>query len=201
MISSGSKVWILAALAITTILLAPMSLQSEEIDSMSLINQVQPLNEIRVGKKLFTTSDIIINASPSQVWEVLTDYDRATEIFSNLTKSKIISISGSVKKVAFTVVTEGKLLHFSYVLAITEKRPEIIEWKRASGDFKENEGYWKLTPLNNGKSTLMKYAKHIDGGLFFPQFLVRKSVRSSIPVIFAELKNASELKKVAEGKP
>ncbi len=78
MISSGSKVWILAALAITTILLAPMSLQSEEIDSMSLINQVQPLNEIRVGKKLFTTSDIIINASPSQVWEVLTDYDRSS---------------------------------------------------------------------------------------------------------------------------
>lgn len=200
MTNSGAKVWILAALAITTILLAPMS-QSEEIDSMSLTNLPQPVNELRIGKKLFTTSDIIINASPTQVWEVLTDYDRATKIFSHLAKSKIVSTSGSVKKVAFTVVTEGKLLHFSYVLAITEKRPELIEWKRASGDFKENEGYWKLTPLNNGKSTLVKYAKHIDGGLFFPQFLVRKSVRSSIPIIFAELKAAAEMKQVAANKP
>mgnify|MGYP003384294718 CR=1 FL=1 len=201
MVSSGSKVWILAALAIATILTAPMALQSEEIDSMSQASLVRPLHEIRVGKKLFTTSDIIINATPSQVWEVLTDYDGAANIFSNLTKSKIVSTSGSVKKVAFTAVSEGKLLHFNYILTITEKRPELIEWKRASGDFKENEGYWKLSPLNNGKSTLVKYAKHIDGGLFYPHFLIKKSVRSSIPVIFAELKAAAEMKQVAASKP
>ncbi len=201
MIRTGSKVFILATLAIVTILFAPIALQSEEIDLPLLqTNAVHTIGELRIGKKVFTTSNIIIKASPAQVWGVLTDYDGASAIFSNLTKSKLLTSSGPVKKVTFTAKSDGNLLRFNYILIVTEKSPSLIEWKRASGDFKENEGYWRLSPLDNGNATLVSYAKYIDGGLFLPQFLVKRSIRNSIPVIFAELKSAAESKQVATGK-
>lgn len=202
MVGTGSKVLVLAALAIATILFAPIAMQSEEIDLPILQNNaVHTIGELHIGKKVFTTSNIIIKAPPAQVWAVLTDYDGASSIFSNLTKSKLLSSSGPIKKVAFTARTDGNLLRFNYVLNVTEKHHELIEWKRASGDFKENEGYWKLSPLDHGKATLVSYAKHIDGGLFLPQFLLKKSIRNSIPVIFGELKVAAESRQVASGNP
>ncbi len=201
MVKKGSKVLVLAALAIATILFAPIAMQSEEIDLPLLqTNAVHTIGELHIGKKVFTTSNIIIRATPAQVWDVLTDYDGASGIFSYLTKSKLLSSSGPIKKVAFTAKTDGNLLRFNYTLIVTEHRPVLMEWKRESGDFKENEGYWKLSPLDNGNATLVSYAKHIDGGFFLPQFLVKKSIRNSIPVIFAELKGAAESRQVATGK-
>ncbi len=89
MYSSGSRVLVLASLAITTILLSPYALQSEELDlSIQQTNSALPISELHTGKKVFIVSHIIIKASPARVWDVLTDYDGASGIFSNLTRSK-----------------------------------------------------------------------------------------------------------------
>jgi ribosome-associated toxin RatA of RatAB toxin-antitoxin module len=130
------------------------------------------------------------------VWAVLTDYNGAASIFSNLSKSKLVSSSGPVKLVAFT--TKANVLKFDYTLEVTEKDQELIEWKRSSGAFQANDGYWKLEPLDNGRATLVSYAKHVDGGFFYPQPLVKKLVRESIPAIFSDLKAAAESPQVAE---
>jgi uncharacterized membrane protein len=155
------------------------------------------IEEQQIGKKTFITSKIIIAASPARVWEVLTDYDGAASMFSNVNSCKVLSSSGSTKKVAFAVKTTGNLFKFDYVLAITETSPSLIEWKRASGAFQENEGYWKLEPAQDGKATIVTYAKHIDGGFLFPQVLVKKVVRDSVAGVFADLKHAAESDRLA----
>lgn len=147
--------------------------------------------EEKVGKKTFQTSKILIKAPPARVFDVLTNYEKAADIFSNLVKSRLVSTHGPTKRVAFTGTTVGNLFKFDYTLDITEK-PHYIEWKRHSGAFKANEGYWRLDPVDGGSATLVTYAKHIDGGWLYPQGLVNKSIRESIPVIFAELKSESE---------
>ncbi len=51
---------------------------------------------------------------------------------------------------------------------------------RVSGAFKSNEGYWKFEPIDKGKFTLVTYSKYVDGGILFPQFLVKKELRSNM---------------------
>lgn len=178
----------LIAFAVT---LSPSLAQPSSAETVRRSLSTFAIAEEKIGKKTFQTSKIIIKAPPERVFDVLTDYDKAADIFSNLVKSKLVSTQGHTKRVAFTGTTVGNLIKFDYTLDIVEK-PHFIEWKRASGAFKANEGYWRLDPVDGGKATLVTYAKHIDGGWLYPQALVRKSIRDAIPVIFAELKSESE---------
>lgn len=93
--------------------------------------------------------------------------------------------------IQFTAKTGVGPLTVDYVLAIKETPATgTIEWQRHSGAFKENEGYWRLESVEDGRKTLITYAKHVDAGFPFPSGMVNKAVRESMPVIFKDL-NAS----------
>lgn len=148
-------------------------------------------SEERIGKRTFQVSKIVVNTPPSAVFNVLTDYDRTTRIFSNVRKCKIVGSNRSGKLVSFQIAVPGNL-RFDYVLEVKETYPNLIEWRRVSGAFKANEGHWKLEPINNGKSTLVTYSKFVDGGFFFPQFLVNREIRQAMPEVMGNLKLAAE---------
>ncbi len=208
-VSSQAATFALLTL-VAVVCLSPYAVQAEEVSSTEVSSSKVVLGrslskfvigEEKVGKKVFTTSTVIVEASPARVWNVLTDYNGAAGIFSNLSKSKLISSSGSTKLVAFTTRSLGNLFKFEYTLTVTEKEQELIEWKRVRGAFQANEGYWKLQPLKDGQATLVTYAKHVDGGFLYPQVLMKKLVRESIPSIFMELKSAAESQHLATGAP
>jgi len=146
----------------------------------------------QIGKTTFVVSKTVVKAPPEKVFHVLTDYQNAPRIFSNLTSCKVLKEEPGRKIVKFGAKVAGNLWKFDYVLALTEKSPQRIEWKRVSGAFKANEGFWQLDPIEGGKATAVTYAKHIDGGLFFPKALVLKTIESTVPTIFAELTSVAE---------
>lgn len=144
------------------------------------------MTEHEIGGKKFHIGTQAMNATKDQVWKILTDYDGASTHFSYLKKSKRVQDQRGL--VGFTAKTGVGPITVDYVLHITESQPAgTIEWKRHSGAFKSNEGYWKLEPMDDGKRTLVTYAKHVDAGFPFPPAMAHKAVKESMPIIFRDL--------------
>lgn len=158
------------------------------------------IDEEQIGSKVFQVSRVTVDATPSQVQSVLTDYAHTARIFDNVVKCKILTEKADTKLIAFTIKSMGNLWTFDYILEIKEE-PGRIEWHRSSGAFKANDGFWKLEPVNGGTQTLVTYAKYIDGGMILPKFVVNKQIRDSMPVIMSSLKSTAEQEsKVASGR-
>ncbi|CAN5695693.1 hypothetical protein BH10CYA1_BH10CYA1_04800 [soil metagenome] len=157
-------------------------------------------SEEQIGPRIYQVSRVLINAEPGQVQDVITDYEHTDKVFDNVTKCKVIRELGEVKEVAFTIKTLGSMMSCDYVLQI-KSTPGRIEWKRLSGAFKANEGFWKFEPTNGGRATLVTYAKFVDGGMFAPKFIVNREIRNSMPIIMSNLKSTSEHDNAVASKP
>ncbi|MCC7528030.1 MAG: SRPBCC family protein [Candidatus Melainabacteria bacterium] len=160
-----------------------------------------PLNgvihaEQAIGKKDFVVSKTLVHATPEKVFEVVTDYLNAVRYFTNLTGCQVLSENNGVKHVRFSAKATG-IMKLDYVLAIDESKPLRVEWTRIKGSFKANEGYWDLTPIDGGKSTLVTYAKHVDPGFFAPKMFVHKTLRDTAENIFRDLKRHVESPRIA----
>jgi ribosome-associated toxin RatA of RatAB toxin-antitoxin module len=167
--------------------------QAPQADSFSACEE-------QIGPRVYQVSRVVINAAPNQVQDVITDYDHTEKVFDNVSKCKVVKEDGDVKQVAFTIKTLGSLISCDYILEI-KSTPGRIEWKRVSGAFKANEGFWKFEPANGGRATLVTYAKFIDGGMFAPKFIVNREIRNSMPVIMANLKSTAEHDSAVAAKP
>jgi len=163
--------------------------------AMSKENIVQGLqtDEELIGEHKFQVSRVVINAPVTQVQAVLTDYAHTTRMFPNVKKCQVVEDAGARKMIAFTASAPANLWTFDYVLEVKES-PGYIEWHRVSGAFKKNEGFWKLEPIDEGRCTLVTYAKYVDGGLFMPQPLVTRELRASMPEIMTNLKSSVEVR-------
>lgn len=158
------------------------------------------MTEHEIGGKKFHIGTQVMNATKEQVWKILTDYEGASTHFSYLKKSHRLS-GGQDGLVGFTAKTGVGPLTVDYVLHITESHPAgTIEWKRHSGAFKSNEGYWKLESMDEGKRTLVTYAKYVDAGFPFPPTLAAKAVKESMPVIFRDLSASLDRTRTTAGK-
>lgn len=139
---------------------------------------------------------MLINATPIQVQSVLTDYEHTAAIFTGVKSCRVIEDNGADKKINFVATVPGNLWTFDYTLAIHES-PGYIEWRRQCGAFKRNEGFWRLEPVDNGRSTRVTYAKFVDAG-FIPQSMVVHELRASMPTVLANLKTNAEASNMAE---
>lgn len=160
-----------------------------------------PLNgvihhEEEIGSKDFIVSKTLVHASPQKVFEIVTDYPNAVRYFTNLTACEVLSEKNGVKQVHFGAKANG-LMKLDYVLSIDQSKANRIEWTRVKGSFKANEGYWDLTPVDGGRSTLVTYAKHVDPGFFTPKMFVHKTLRDTAENIFRDLKKTAEPPQVA----
>jgi uncharacterized membrane protein len=151
----------------------------------------------KIGNKNFQVAQVLIHSKPEIVWDALTSYNRADEIYSNLKRLQILHDNGDKKTISFTVASMGGLWKYDYVLNIAELKAEKrIEWTRHSGAFKENEGFWQLTPVD-GDKTLVTYAKHIDGGMLLPQAMVNGELRKIMPEVLNNLRTAVAKERIA----
>ncbi len=160
-------------------------------------NGMVPTEETIDGK-VFHIGKTIVNASPEQVFAVLTDYPNSTKLFSNLKQASVVARSAEdhTTDVSFSLKGLANIWNFDYVLRMTETFPSRIDFQRVSGAFKANEGYWKIEPLDaNGKRTLVSYYKFIDGGMI-PQSMVNKQLKEAMPAVMANLKSSAEAKNI-----
>lgn len=141
----------------------------------------------RIGNREFAVGEIVIDAKPIQVWNVLTDYENSPEVFKNLKSCSVVGIRGNRRLVRQVVETVG-FMKFDYIVSMLEKKPTNLSWYRDSGSLKELTGEWNLKPLAGGSKTSVTYQVFIDGGVFFPSWLLTNKAKSHLPVVLTALK-------------
>lgn len=145
-----------------------------------------------INNKPYATTKTLVKARPEQVWQVLTDYSSATKVFPTLKKCRVISDAGHTKRVHYQIHPTGVMTSFQYDLEMKEHPHKMIEWHRVSGDFKAVEGFWRLEPVDGGRSTMVTYASYVNGGMFMPHALIKRQSRIDLPQVMAALKQQSE---------
>jgi ribosome-associated toxin RatA of RatAB toxin-antitoxin module len=155
-------------------------------------SEAETITEETIGGKSFSVSREVVHAKPEQVWQVLTDYSNAPRVFPMLKKCQVLEDHGCVKVVKHRITPSGPVGTYEYTLQIKEVPCKIMEWHRISGDFKEVDGLWKLEPIDGGHSTLVTYSSHVNGGLFFPQMMIKRQFRIDTPQVMASLRKQAE---------
>ncbi len=151
-----------------------------------------PVHEELIRGKQFVVASITVKARPEQVWTILADYNNASSHFSVLRKCELVCDKGDKKIVKHELAPSGIPDTFEYILEIQETPPTTMEWHRLSGDFKEVDGFWKLESIDSGRSTLVTYASHVNGGFFIPQILINHQVGVDMPGVLLSLKHHAE---------
>lgn len=143
----------------------------------------------RSGDLSYVVGSVLINAPRETVWNKLSDYDKAPEIFDNLSVCKVVGIEGETKLLR-QMVRPGGLLKFDYIVNLTEQKPALISWYRRSGSFKEVRGSWTLDEVDG--ATVVTYRIHLDGGILLPPWLLNSQVKEYLPNVLMALKSSVE---------
>lgn len=150
------------------------------------------VREEKKDKKIYAVGKILIRAKPERVWQILSDYGNASNIFQTVTKVKILNDDGAKKLVRETVHLSGVPMNFDYVLEVKEKAPYFMEWHRKSGALKEIDGSWKLESDSMNRGTIATYSIYVDGGMFLPNWLMRGQSKKYLPNVLESVRNAAE---------
>ena len=79
-----------------------------------------------------------------------------------------------------------------YVFRAEYDRPRRMDFRRVSGDLKEEEGAWLLTATADGSATVVEYEVYLDPGFWIPQFLVTRTLRKDVPAVLSGLRECVE---------
>jgi uncharacterized protein YndB with AHSA1/START domain len=151
--------------------------------------------------RIHVRAAVRINASPESIWHVLTDCDHAASFIPGVKRCHRLEKAPDDSWVI--VEQEAKyswlMPAVKCVIRADYKRPRRIEFKRLSGDLKQEEGVWMLEPANAGASasasdlvTTVVYELFVDPGFWIPRVLLRHSLRSELPEAFTAVRTRVE---------
>jgi uncharacterized protein YndB with AHSA1/START domain len=150
--------------------------------------------------RIHVRAAIRVNASPESIWHVLTDCDHAASFIPGVKSCHPLKVAPDDSWVI--VEQEAKyswlMPAVKCVIRADYKRPRRIEFKRLSGDLKQEEGEWMLESANTGSDpisdpvTTIVYELYVDPGFWIPRVLLRQSLRSELPAAFTALRTRVE---------
>ncbi len=173
---------------------------SQKVEKAST-DEPPKVSEQRLGNKTFAVGSVVVNAHAEKIWQILTDYNNAPDIFSNLQKCEVVQDKGANKLVRQLVHPKGTPIKLDYIVAIKETAPTLMEWHRQSGALKEVAGSWRLEPNDETGTTRVTYSIYIDGGLLLPAWLLRGQSKNYLPELLHAIKQASEQKEATAQEP
>jgi uncharacterized membrane protein len=150
------------------------------------------VSETKIGAKTYATGSILVKARRERIWEILTDYENAPELFQDVKKCHVLEDYGAKKLVRQVVMPKGSPMHFDYTIEVSENAPELMQWHRTSGALKDVSGSWKLEPDSTHRNTIITYSIYIDGGIFLPAWLLRGQSKNLLPDVLRSVKEAAE---------
>ena len=116
------------------------------------------------------------------LWIVLTDYNRLSDLIPNLSSSKVISRNS--ERVLLKQVGSQKLfgLNFSaeVLLELFEDRNNgRLKFQLINGDFRRFEGTWKVTDISK-EERLLLYELTVQGCIGMPVALIEQRLRQDL---------------------
>jgi uncharacterized protein YndB with AHSA1/START domain len=158
----------------------------EVVVATSAIDPAHPRGRIRAAVR--------IKAPPEAIWKIVTDCRQALSFVPGLRHCQRIdgAADGSWQDVEHEVRYSWLLPTVRYVFHAVYERPRRIDFHRISGDLKQEEGTWLLTPTADGAATVVQYEVYLDPGFWIPQGLVAHSLRKEIPAVLTGLRACAE---------
>ncbi|MFQ5956304.1 MAG: SRPBCC family protein [Candidatus Brocadiales bacterium] len=143
---------------------------------------LQVLVEAEVSKgteyPLRVKGTLLIEAEPSVVWEVVTDYEHLEGVFPRLIESRVLS--RDEEKVVVLQRYKGLLLlSKSMEFANREVPLSRLEFWRMDGKSKV-KGYWSLEKAE-GNSTLLSMEVSVRPRRFLPLWLIKGMLMNHVP--------------------
>ena len=135
-----------------------------------------------------------IDAPADAVWDVVTDCRQALAFVPGLRRCRRVAgaADGSWADIEHEVKYSWLMPVVDYVFRARYDKPRRIDFRRVSGDLKEEEGAWLLLPGPDANSTIVEYEVYLDPGFWVPQFLVTRSLRKDLPAALAGLREHAE---------
>ena len=139
---------------------------------------------------------VFIEADPSIVWQMLSDYNRLHETMPKVVASKLVEANNHTKVIDQSgksgIFIFERTVHFT--LKVEEVYPEHLYFSQINGDFEVYEGEWQLEAVdgNNGPGTLLTYQAEVKPSFFAPQFVVSFVQSQDLPTILKEVRRYCE---------
>jgi hypothetical protein len=156
------------------------------------------------GTGMRINAAVRVNASPEIIWRVLTDCEHAASFIPGVKRCRRLQSApdGSWDLVDQEAKYSWLMPSVTSVVRATYKRLERIDFKRVSGDLKDEEGTWLLEPAEGSASgtpstttaanqpshaaastasTIVEYEVYVDPGFWIPRMLLRHSLRMELP--------------------
>ncbi len=135
-----------------------------------------------------------IAAGPEGIWNVMTDCEHAPSFVPGLKHCRRLKSApdGAWELIEHEVKYSWLLPTIRYVFRADYQRPWRIDFRRVSGDLKDQEGAWLLEATPDGSATIVQYEVYLDPGFWVPQALVRHSLRQDLPGVLEALRTRVE---------
>ena len=137
-----------------------------------------------------------INAGADAVWRVLTDCDHAATFIPGVKRCRRVETAPDSSWEIIEQESNYSWLMPSVTTVIRAdyKRPQRIDFKRVSGDLKDETGAWVLDSKSSSThgTTIVEYELHVDPGFWIPKVLVRHSLRTELPAALTAIRERVE---------
>jgi uncharacterized protein YndB with AHSA1/START domain len=135
-----------------------------------------------------------IKASPEAIWSVLTDCDHAATFIPGVKRCRRVKSApdGTWEFIEQESKYSWLMPSVTTVVQADYQRPRRIDFRRVSGDLKEEEGTWLLETDHDGPTTIVEYELHVDPGFWIPRVLLRHSLRTELPAALAAVRTRAE---------
>lgn len=173
---------------------------NDSIDSLPATEQM----DLRQGKPVVTgedgnyTASVLLNATPLEVWSVLTDYNNYSHFLPDVTGSKILESMGNQR--IFDEVDQYHVFLFTKTartrLLISETPQSGFSFQMVEGALQRLQGNWSIQPLSatpGSRATQVLLTERIQAqpaavtpkGLFYNIF--RHHLEARLKAICAEV--------------
>lgn len=186
----------------TTLLITLLSLSAADVSDkeMAKLNKGEILIEANKLEGGGVTADAkgVIFAPIDKVWAIIEKCDDYEKTMPRIEEGKELSRKGNVVTCEVeadlpfplpNLTSQTRATHT--VKGETRKR----EWTLIKGDYRKNAGYWKLTSIDGGKSTLAEYHLELELDLPVPDGLLAGAQSRTLPKVFKNLREATKAKK------
>jgi len=134
-----------------------------------------------------------VNATPETIWRVLTDCEHAANFIPGVKRCRRVQ---SAPDDSWEIV-EQEAKYSWFMPAVTTmiraeyQRPRRIDFKRISGDLKQEDGNWVLASAADA-ATIVEYELYVDPGFWIPRVLLRHSLRAELPAALTAVRERAE---------
>jgi hypothetical protein len=152
------------------------------VETAAAIDAAHPRGRVRAA--------VEIPASPEAIWKIMTDCAEAPSFVPGLKRCRRIdgAADGSWDDIEQEVRYAWFLPIVRYVFRARYDRPHRVDFRRVSGDLKEEEGTWRLIETPDRSATVVEYDMYVDPGFWIPQALVVRSLRRDLPAALEGLR-------------